>query len=179
MYPIRLPRRLTTMVAATLLVAAALLAPGSGAYAAGPVNIIAKHSGMCAAVSGGSILNGAAIVQRVCVSSISELWNLVYLGMGHYAIQSANSGKCMDAGAGSTVVVQRTCTWSGPQSWLIGREPNTDQNTWWTFRPDSIDCLQVEQSAIYEGAAYRSDWCPTVVQPNDIFRIPAGSAPPR
>lgn len=178
MYPNRLRRRLTTMVAATMLTAATLLAPGSAVYAAGPLNIVAQHSGMCATVSGGSTLNGAAIVQRACISSYSQLWYLVYLGMGHYAIQSANSGKCMDAGAGSTVVVQQTCTWSGSQSWLIGREPN-NQNTWWTFRPDSWRCLQVYQSATYEGAAYRADWCPTIVQPNDIFAIPSGSGPPR
>jgi hypothetical protein len=167
MYLNRLRRRLTTIVAATLLTAATLLAPGSGAYAAGAVNIIAQHSGMCAAVSGGSVLEGAAIVQRACVPSYSQLWYLVYLGMGHYAIQSANSSKCMDA-LNPDLVMQKTCTWSGTQSWLIGREPNTG------FR-----CLEVRDAATYEGVGYRAGFCGSPPQSNQIFRIPLGAAPPR
>jgi hypothetical protein len=178
MYLNRLRRRLTTTAAATLLTAATLLAPGSGAYAAGAVNIVAKHSGMCAAVSGGSVLEGAAIVQRACVPSYSQLWYLVYLGMGHYAIQSANSSKCMDA-LNPDLVMQKTCTWSGTQSWLIGREPNTDQNTWWTFKPDGVRCLEVRDAAMYEGVGYRAGFCGSPPQSNQIFRIPLGAAPPR
>jgi hypothetical protein len=48
--------------------------------------------------------------------------------MGHDEIQLASSGKCMDA-LNPDLIMQKACRWSATQPWLIGREPNTHQNT--------------------------------------------------
>lgn len=58
--------------------------------------LVAKHSGRCMDVYGGSRDNGAAIIQWDCHNGDNQAWSLVPVGGDYYKLVAAHSGKCLD-----------------------------------------------------------------------------------
>jgi hypothetical protein len=143
-------------------------------------NIIAQHSNKCLTAPADNTADGVQITQATCGTAWNQMWTFVYLGMGHYRIQSLNNGKCLDVAGGilahATAVVQNTCAWVSSQSWLIGRQPNTDQNTWWDYRVTSTLCLDVGWASQDDGAGLLIGNC--WAGSNQIFRTVSVAGPP-
>jgi hypothetical protein len=100
----------------------------------------------------------------------------VSLGRGHYQIQSVLSGKCLDVAGSRTTwgaaIVQNTCSSAAGQNWIIARQPNTSQNTWWRFESDESSqamCVNVGGASQADGAAL-IQW-PCVGASNETFRL--------
>jgi hypothetical protein len=57
---------------------------------------VARHSGRCMTVAGGSQSNGANILEATCLGVGHQQWRLQSVGEGYYLIVAAHSGKCVD-----------------------------------------------------------------------------------
>ena len=90
-------------------------------YKEGPV--IAKHSGKCLDVSGGSRSNGADVIQWNCHGGDNQLWRLVPAAGGYFRIIAKHSGKCLDVSGGSRSngadVIQWNCHGGDNQRWKL------------------------------------------------------------
>jgi hypothetical protein len=156
--------RWAALVAGALLVATVLLVNPGAAQAAPPrYRLMGQHSGLCVEVAGGSLAQDARIDQATCSLHPKQVWIFNYLGMGHYQLQSQNSGKCLDV-AGTSAdwgapLVQRTCGPVVTQSWLVGRQPNTDQNFWWDLRTSASMCMDVAGDSLAVGAPVNQWGC--------------------
>jgi len=99
----------------------------SAAQADGPgvlatyYQLIARHSGKCLHVVGGSTANGADIVQYTCLGVGHQRWQLQDIGDGYFLIKVAHSGKCLDVSGQRDVdganVHQYTCHAEFNQQW--------------------------------------------------------------
>ncbi len=67
-----------------------------------PTTIVAKHSGKCLDVIGGSTANGAQTDQLSCNSQPNQSWSFKDMGSGQYQIIADHSGKCLDVPGSST-----------------------------------------------------------------------------
>jgi hypothetical protein len=77
------------------------------------VNLVARHSGKCTDVVGGSTANGAQLVQYTCGTGVNQRFSVVDAGGGYVQLVARHSGKCVDVGNWSTadgvVLAQYTC----------------------------------------------------------------------
>jgi hypothetical protein len=75
--------------------------------------IVAKHSGKCMDVLGGSQSNGARVVQSDCHLGTNQQWQFTDMGGGYYKLAAVHSGKCLDVLGASTAdgaaLVQSNC----------------------------------------------------------------------
>ncbi len=89
--------------------------------------VVAKHSGKCLDVEGGSnaTANGARIQQWDCLGGANQQWQLIANGDGSYRILARHSGKALDViggvgPSGNGVKVQQWDYLSGAnQQWLL------------------------------------------------------------
>jgi glucose/arabinose dehydrogenase len=63
--------------------------------------IVARHSGKCLDVSGGSPATGAAVLQWSCVGVPNQHWQIIDVGGGYSKIVARHSGKVLDVSNGS------------------------------------------------------------------------------
>ncbi len=86
------------------------------------VKIMARHSGKCLGVSGGSHANGAKIVQWDCYGGDNQRWHLVPVG-DDYRIMAKHSGKCLDVSRSSrqsgAAIVQWSYHGGANQLWTL------------------------------------------------------------
>ncbi|HKT05966.1 MAG TPA: RICIN domain-containing protein [Rugosimonospora sp.] len=86
-------------------------------------SLIARHSGKCADVTGGSTANSAAVIQYTCSGATNQQWRLQNLNNGYYQIVARHSEKCMDVTGASTTagtaVIQYTCGSGTNQQWQL------------------------------------------------------------
>ncbi|WP_157995720.1 LamG-like jellyroll fold domain-containing protein [Thermomonospora amylolytica] len=61
----------------------------------------AGHSGKCLNVEGGSVNNGAHVLQTDCAEAESERWKLTAKDSGEYTLVNEKSGKCLNVAGGS------------------------------------------------------------------------------
>jgi len=117
-------------------------------------SFIPRHSQKCLTAAD-TFADGWQVTQWACNARATQLWSLVYLGFGHYRVQSNRNSKCLDVQGGVLVsgqpVVLNGCNGSGTQSWLIARQP-AGQNTWWDYRVNGSLCLSVQGSSRSDGA---------------------------
>ena len=62
--------------------------------------MVSRHSGKCLDVSGGSLGDGASIIQWQCHGGANQQWRLEVAGEGYSRMVSRASGKCLDVTAG-------------------------------------------------------------------------------
>ena len=97
----------------------------SNAFPAAGVSykIVNRNSGKALDVSGGSIADGANIIQYTYGGANNQKWQFVDAGGGYYKIKSVKSGKVMDISGGSTADgakdIQWTDTGATNQQWQI------------------------------------------------------------
>jgi hypothetical protein len=97
----------------------------SAPAAAGPLPVVAKHSGKCLDVLGGpgATLNGAPLEQWECTGASNQSWTLVDVGSGQIELVAQHSGKCIEVNsdvavpADGTAIKQTDCTGSPRQRW--------------------------------------------------------------
>ncbi|MDB5104364.1 MAG: hypothetical protein JWP91_2053 [Fibrobacteres bacterium] len=80
-----------------------------------------RNSSKCVEVSGGSVANGAVVIQNECDGSRAQKWELTLAGANVYKLKNVNSGKVLDVtGAGSTNDVQQWDDVNGAaQQWRV------------------------------------------------------------
>jgi hypothetical protein len=104
------PLAVMTLVAIVAALAGAIVAaPAASASASRPAASLAVrtwqnfHSNKCLGVNGGSMANGAKVVQYTCNGAADQEWYTIPLGDGgHYQVRNgANSSKCLAVPGGS------------------------------------------------------------------------------
>lgn len=84
------------------------------------MQIVARHSGKCLSVNGGSTDDGAAVVQNACGTDLSQQWKLQATGTA-YNVIGQGSGKCLDVADKSTAngaaLIQWACNGGSNQTW--------------------------------------------------------------
>jgi hypothetical protein len=120
----------------------------------GFVNLVARHSGKCAAIDGASTADHAALVQRACGSGTEQQWQLQDAGSGYYRIVARNSGKCLDVADESTAdhanVIQWSCGTGTNQQWKV---QDAGGGYYTIAARHSGKCLDVASSSTADGAA--------------------------
>jgi hypothetical protein len=97
--------------------------PASGGALSGYYELVARHSGKCAAVAGESASDGAIVVQWDCNQRESQQWRVEAIAGGYYRITARHSGKVLDIAGSSqddiAFAVQSTDTGLLSQQWSI------------------------------------------------------------
>lgn len=107
----------------------------------------------CLAVQGGSVDNGAVIIQETCHRNyLRQEWNIMDNGQ----IQSVKSMKCLTVGgsADSTPIVQKTCQMKPSQLWNVvpgAFSPNGVLQT--ILGRESQKCVDVKDASHVSGTA--------------------------
>ena len=77
------------------------------------VSLIARHSGKCADVVGGSTASNAELVQYTCGTGYNQQFNLRDAGSGYVQLVARHSGLCLDVAGASTAdgaaIIQYAC----------------------------------------------------------------------
>jgi uncharacterized protein (DUF1800 family) len=88
----------------------------------GEYQLVARHSGKCLDVNGGSA-DGASIIQWACHGGDNQAWRLEAVGSGYYRILARHSGKALDVSGASqddsAPVVQYTPHTGENQQWRL------------------------------------------------------------
>jgi hypothetical protein len=86
-------------------------------------NVVARHSGKCMDVVGGSTADLAEVIQYACGTGINQQWRRVDLGNGYVQLEARHSGKCLDVADRSTAdnarIVQFACGTGTNQQWQL------------------------------------------------------------
>lgn len=86
-------------------------------------NLVARHSGKCADVTGASTADSVAVIQYACGGGTNQQWRLQNLNNGYYQVVARHSEKCLDVKGASTsagvVVQQYTCGSGTNQQWRL------------------------------------------------------------
>ncbi|HYE06237.1 MAG TPA: carbohydrate-binding protein [Planctomycetota bacterium] len=105
-----------------LSIAAAAAAP-SGIVSGAVYKLVAKHSGKCLEVAGGSIADGADVRQWSDTGTMAQQWTTVANGDGTWTLTARCSGKALHVAAASTAdgadIVQSTATGGAHQRWRL------------------------------------------------------------
>ena len=84
---------------------------------------VASHSQKCLDVNGGSLDDGASIIQWQCHGGGNQQWRLEVAGDGYSRIVSRHSGKCLDVNGGSrddgASIIQWQCHGGANQQWRL------------------------------------------------------------
>ena len=85
--------------------------------------LVASHSQKCLDVSGGSLDDGASIIQWQCHGGANQQWRLEVAGDGYSRVVSRHSGKCLDVSGVSTEdgarIIQWPCHGGANQQWRL------------------------------------------------------------
>jgi hypothetical protein len=85
--------------------------------------VVARHSGKCVDVVGGSTAHLAEAIQYTCGAGLNQQWHRRGLGNGYVQLEARHSGKCLDVADASTAdnarVVQYTCGTGTNQQWQV------------------------------------------------------------
>ena len=116
--------------------------------------LVASHSQKCLDVYGGSLDDGASIIQWQCHGGDNQQWRLEVAGDGYSRIVSRHSGKCLDVYGGSLddggSIIQWQCHGGENQNWRL--EVAGDGNSRIVSR-HSGKCLDVYGGSLDDGAS--------------------------
>jgi hypothetical protein len=141
-----------TLTTSALALSGLLLATGGAAQAGGPHYRIApaSNSFLYLDVSGGSIYDGAPIIQW-SLSGDNQVFTLQPSG-GHFELVNRNSGKCVTTdGIAGHQLYQWTCSGTDDQLWDTSLTPNT--SVYWIRSVRSGLYVDVAGSSAAQGAA--------------------------
>jgi dipeptidyl aminopeptidase/acylaminoacyl peptidase len=97
--------------------------PASRPSTTGFDTLVASHSQKCLDVNGGSLNDGASIIQWQCHGGANQQWRLEVAGDGYSRIVSRASGKCLDVNGGSpddgASIIQWQCHGGANQQWRL------------------------------------------------------------
>jgi Ricin-type beta-trefoil lectin domain-like/Protein of unknown function (DUF1800) len=85
--------------------------------------LVARHSGKCLDVSGGSVDDSAAVIQWTCHGGANQHWIVEPVGDGYYRLVARHSGKALDVSSASqndsAALIQLTPHDGGNQQWAV------------------------------------------------------------
>ena len=97
--------------------------PSTSGSTSGFDALVASHSQKCLDVNGGSLDDGASIIQWQCHGGDNQQWRLEVAGDGYSRIVSRHSGKCLDVNGGSlddgASIIQWQCHGGDNQQWRL------------------------------------------------------------
>ena len=97
--------------------------PSTSGSTSGFDALVASHSQKCLDVNGGSLDDGASIIQWQCHGGDNQQWRLEVAGDGYSRIVSRHSGKCLDVNGGSlddgASIIQWQCHGGDDQQWRL------------------------------------------------------------
>jgi hypothetical protein len=141
---------------------------------AGSYALKAVHSGKCVDVSGGSVANGAGLVQADCSGATSQRWVLRDLGAGLYEASSVNSNRCAAVSGAGTAngvpVVQNTCSGASNQKWKLIAAGNGQYQL---QAASSVKCMDISGMSTASGALVQQWTC--TAGNNQRFQLVSGS----
>jgi hypothetical protein len=151
----------------------------AAAIAAGNYLLTNVNSAKCADVEGGSLLDGANVLQWTCHGQTNQQWTAKDLGTGYYELRNVNSGKCLDVFQASTAdganVDQWSCNGHSSQQWKFVAVSSGV----YELRPrNSGKCLDVKGASLLDGANIQQYSCRGVNQQRWRISSAAGTAPP-
>jgi hypothetical protein len=86
-------------------------------------NLVARQSGKCLDITGGSDLDGTNAIQWSCNGGDNQRWRLVASGGGYSELVARDSGKCLDIEGGSDLdganAIQWSCNGGDNQRWRL------------------------------------------------------------
>lgn len=102
--------------------------------------LVARHSGKCMDVAGGSTADHANVQQYTCHAGDNQKWSITANSDGYVTIKNKRSGKCLDVADASTSnhanIQQYTCHGGSNQRW------------WWSILDNRhVHVVQVAQSS--------------------------------
>ena len=116
--------------------------------------LVASHSQKCLDVNGGSLDDGASILQWQCHGGQNQQWRLEVAAEGYSRIVSRASGKCLDVNGGSlddgASILQWQCHGGQNQQWRL--EVAADGYSRIVSRA-SGKCLDVNGGSLDDGAS--------------------------
>jgi uncharacterized protein (DUF1800 family) len=116
--------------------------------------IVARHSGKCLDVTGGSVENGAEVIQWICNRGANQHWASVPAGDGSYFLVAQHSGKCLDvtaaSGSDGARIIQWICHGGANQRWTLA--PAGD-GSYSLVAQHSEKCLTVDGASLDNLAA--------------------------
>jgi hypothetical protein len=134
---------------------------------ASATDIMSASSGQCATVSGGSVTEGAAIVQSPCVGATYQRWSLSAVG-NYYHVVSNDSGMCLNVSGSSkaenAAIIQWPCQTNGATNdqWSMA----SAGGYYHLVNVNSGMCVNVPGSSQNPGTAL-IQWACQPVAPND------------
>ena len=84
-------------------------------YIGGDTRLRNKQTGLCMAVSGGSLSGGAVVLQENCSMATSQFW----LKFTDNTVRSKNSGLCLALSLNGMTTEQRNCASVNDQKWTV------------------------------------------------------------
>ena len=115
--------------------------------------LLARNSGKCLDVSGGSTVDGANLIQWPCHGSDNQRWKVQSTDDGYIMLQSKHSGKCLDVARESTVdganMIQWSCHGRDNQKWKV---EVTNDGFVMLQSKHSGKCLDVSGGSTVDGA---------------------------
>lgn len=159
MTPIRAGR--SVALAAVLLACPLTVVPAEGADGPVPrvataftINLIARQSDRCLAISAGSTRNGASVIQWDCGPQPDQLWRLISIGGGYYHVRATHSGKCLSVADGGVrngaFAVQWDCGSQSDQQWKLVQKSD---GFFALVARHSVKCLSVYGGSSHNGAS--------------------------
>ena len=116
--------------------------------------LVASHSRKCLDVSGGSLDDGASIIQWNRHGGNNQSWSVQATADGYSRIVSRHSGKCLEVSGWSTddgaSIIQSQCHGGENQQWRF--EVAADGYSWIVSR-HSGKCLDVNGGSLDDGAS--------------------------
>lgn len=156
---------LRELVEASLFAVLVLATPASEAATipTGPVVLISRLSGYCAANPTNSTQSGVRIVQQPCSGLLNEQWTLQPVTEG-YRVVSRLNGLCLDVAYSSTAdfakVQQWACNGTSAQTWM----PTPNSSWFQLVARVSGKCLNVSSNSHNNGAWLNQATCASVDQ---------------
>ena len=137
-------------ICAAVITATALASPAQAT--SGPFALVAKHSGKCLDVTGGSMAAGASVKQYQCNGGSNQKWLYIDSGIGDFSqIMNLKSGMCLTAGniVQGTGMTQQPCTIAHNRQLTISARGRGYTNS---IKFGNVKCLDVAKRSTANGA---------------------------
>lgn len=131
------------------------LTPPSGTFnTAGYQKMICRNSWLAADVSGGSLSNGAPVIQWPYWGGNNQQWQLSTTGNNYFTVSNRNSGQLLDVNNGSTTagtsIVQNATNGNTSQQWQV---IDIGFGYYQVLNRNSEQSLDVDGAAVSNGAS--------------------------
>jgi hypothetical protein len=160
------------------LLSTSLFASNSPVISAGPVRLVAQHSGKCLEATGDPG-QAVAATQRTCDATPGQQWSFKAVPGGYQIVSVLDSRACLNlrvaTAAQGARIWRSSCSATGTDGEIW--RPEATGNAYTLIAVHSAKCMNVSQASTADGAAIIQWTC--VDSPNETWATqPAASPPP-